>query len=528
MTATAHVHLIIDAAPIAVADVASTAGGTAVTIAVRGNDSDPESEALTVTTVGIPAHGTARIDNDQSVTYTPAAGFAGTDTFSYEIRDTVGNTTTGSVTVRVANAVPVARADAAAALKGKHVDLDVLVNDTDANPGQTLTVSSVGTPGHGTATVVGGRIRYTPAAGWTGQDTFTYEVSDGAGGTAKSAVTVTVTDGDPVALPDTRTTPYRHAITVPVLTNDFDPGKSLTVTGVGMPDHGTATVSGRTVVYTPPAGFSGAATFSYTATDAAGNNTTATVTVTVGAPPVMPDRAVAAKPGTALIVKLPATDKSGRAVRVLSVGKPKHGTAVMNADGTVTYTPADGFAGVDSFPYTVVDADGNLAAASVQVTVAGPNRAPAPHDDAVKVSAGGSVVIKPLANDQDPNDDKIKITKIGKPRHGTAVLNADGTVTYAPSQGYAGGSDSFTYTVSDGRGGTASATVRVTVTATGGASGDLAKTGQNLVAVVGAGAAAVLIGGFLYWASLRGVPGLALIGLERSGPGRHRPGRHRG
>ena len=491
----------------------------------------PSRRALTVTAVGTPAHGTARLNNDQTVTYTPAAGYAGTDTFSYEIHDTAGNTATGTVTVRVANAAPVARTDAAAVLKGKHIDLDVLANDTDANPGQTLTVSSVGTPGHGTATVVDGRIRYTPTAGWTGLDTFTYEVSDGAGGIAKSTATVTVSDGDPVALPDTRTTPYRHAVTVPVLTNDFDPGRSLAVTGVGTPNHGTATFTGSTVVYTPPAGFSGAATFSYTATDAAGNNTTATVTITVGTPPVMPDRAVAAQPGTALVLKLPVTDKSGKPVRVLSVGKPKHGTAVLNANGTVTYTAADGFAGIDSFPYTVIDADGNLAAASIKVTVAGPNRPPTPHDDAVRVAAGGSVVIKPLANDADPNDDKVKITKIGKPRHGTAVLSADGTVTYAPNQGYAGGSDSFTYTVSDGRGGTAVATVKVTVTAKAGASGDLAKTGQNLVAVVGAGGAAVLIGGFLYWASLRGgfaIPGLALIGQERSGPGRHRPGRHRG
>ncbi|MGX6603701.1 Ig-like domain-containing protein [Micromonosporaceae bacterium Da 78-11] len=353
-------------------------------------------------------------------------------------------------------------------------------------------------------------------------------MSDGNGGTAKSTVTITITDGNPVALPDTRTTPYQHAVTVPVLVNDFAPGTPLTLTDVTKPDHGTATLSGGAVTFTPAAGFSGIVKFSYSAADADGNKTTATVTVTVGTPPVVPVKAVTAKPGTALTVKLPVTDKNGKKITVISVGKPKHGTAVLNADGTVTYTAADGFAGMDSFAYQVRDADGNVAAASVQVTVTGPNKAPAAHNDAVTVDAGGSLVVKPLVNDLDPNEDPIKIIKIGKPRHGTAVLNADGTVTYAPSQTYVSGIDSFTYTISDGRGGTSTATVTVTVAGT--ADGNLAKTGQNVVTVVGAGALTVLLGGALYWAGTRSgfaVPGLALIGVERRGPGRHRPGRHR-
>jgi hypothetical protein len=530
------VVLTIDGTPTPVADIAATTSGTAVDIPVNGNDTDPEGETLTVTDVSDPAHGTARINADGTVHYTPVAGFYGADTFTYVVRDTAGNTATGRVTVNVADAAPVAGADAGAVLAGKTIDIDVLANDTDANTGQTLTITTVGTPAHGTAVLVNGKIRYTPKSGFTGADTFPYGVSDGHGGTAQGTVTVTVSGGSPVAVPDQRTTPYQHAITVPVLVNDLDPDSSLTVTTVSAPDHGTATIAGGRIVYTPPAGFSGVATFGYTATDAAGDKTSAAVTITVGTPPAVPDKSVKAKPGAAITIALPTLDANGRRITVLSVSKPAHGTARLNPDGTVTYTPVSGFAGVDSFTYEVMDADGNLAEATIKVTVAGPNKPPAAVDDNYSVAAGQAVVIKPALNDKDPNGDKLTVTKIGKPRHGTAVLNANGTVTYAPAKSFAGGADSFTYLVSDGHGGTALATVRVRVTETAASTagstsgGKLAKTGEDVASVVTIGTLAVLIGGVLYVVSLRGgtlMPATLIGALRGRGPGRHRPGRHR-
>ena len=163
------------------------------------------------------------------------------------------------------------------------------------------------------------------------------------------------------------------------------------------------------------------------------------------------------------------------------------------------------------------------------------NKPPVAADDAVSVLAHGSVVIRPLFNDRDPNNNRLRVTRISKSRHGRAVLNSDGTVTYAPNQAYEGGTDSFEYWVSDGHRGTAHATVTVTVnptaaaTAGGSSTGTLATTGLNVVAVLGAGIVAVLVGGVLYLGTLRGgrtaAPALA---LHRTAAGRHRPGRHRG
>ncbi|GLX96734.1 hypothetical protein Hesp01_46840 [Herbidospora sp. NBRC 101105] len=77
---------------------------------------------------------------------------------------------------------------------------------------------------------------------------------------------------------DTATTPQDQAVTIPVLANDT--GAGATITGVSTPAHGTATITGSTIVYTPPAGRSGTDTFTYTITTSCGTST-ATVTVAV-------------------------------------------------------------------------------------------------------------------------------------------------------------------------------------------------------------------------------------------------------
>ena len=90
------------------------------------------------------------------------------------------------------------------------------------------------------------------------------------------------------------------------------------------------------------------------------------------------------------------------------------------------------------------------------------NQAPTPAGDNVTVTSNLSKIINILANDTDPNGDSLIVTAVTAPLHGSAVLNADSTITYTPVTGYLGG-DSFTYTVSDGHGGTATANVAVTV-----------------------------------------------------------------
>ena len=89
------------------------------------------------------------------------------------------------------------------------------------------------------------------------------------------------------------------------------------------------------------------------------------------------------------------------------------------------------------------------------------NKSPDAKGDSATTEQDKAVTIDVLANDSDPDGDTISITKVTTPGNGTAVLSS-GKITYTPKSGYFG-TDTFVYTISDGKGGTDSATVSVTV-----------------------------------------------------------------
>lgn len=113
---------------------------------------------------------------------------------------------------------------------------------------------------------------------------------------------------------------------------------------------------------------------------------------------------------------------------------------------------------------------------------------------------GDSVVLDLLQNDRDPDGDAITLTKITKPVHGDAVASPDGMVTYRATGMRPGMVDSFGYTVGDGRGGTASATVTIRIRS----ADALPVTGRDAYALIRAGLLAATAGGILYWLGGRG------------------------
>ena len=236
----------VNDAPVANDDTATTPEDTAITIAVRTNDTDADGDTLTITTVGTAAHGTA-VKIGSSIRYTPAANYNGTDSFTYTISDGHGGTATATVTVTVTsvNDAPDAADDTATTAEDTPVTIDVRANDTDVD-GDTLTVTAVTTPLHGTAAINGaGTVLYTPAANYAGPDNFVYTLSDGQGGTdtANVVVTVTAVNDPPVAANDSYTATEDVVLTVAapgVLANDTDiDSASITAVLVTAPAHGT-------------------------------------------------------------------------------------------------------------------------------------------------------------------------------------------------------------------------------------------------------------------------------------------------
>jgi hypothetical protein len=199
--------VVANSSPVAANDTASTAAGTAVTINVLANDADPDGNALIVTTATAETGGTVT-NTDTNVTFTPALGFSGLASVIYTVSDGVA-TATATVNITVApaaNVAPVANHDSANTNSGTPVTIPVLANDNDAN-GDVLSVTGVTTnPALGTATTNGVTVTYTPRAGTSGAQQFTYTVTDGQlSATGNVTVTVAVAESIAVTVADLRT-----------------------------------------------------------------------------------------------------------------------------------------------------------------------------------------------------------------------------------------------------------------------------------------------------------------------------------
>jgi hypothetical protein len=464
--------------PVASADSLTVAEDSGASVLdVLANDSDPDGDTLTVSAVTQPANGTVTF-NATSVSFTPAANFNGSTSFTYTASDGNGGTSTAtvSVTVTAVNDLPVASADSLTVAEDAPggVNVDVLANDLLPDGLASPSPVSVSTaPAHGTATVEpDGSVTYRPAPDWNGSDSFTYELRDADGDLASATVSVSVTpvNDAPSAVDDAASALSGASVSVPVLANDTDlDGDDLAISAVTQGAHGTVAISGPNVTYSPAPGWTGTDSFTYTADDGHGASAVATVTVAVSldlaGTPVAADDVASGDEDSAVTVDVLAND-SGLAdgPLVLSISTPPtSGAATVNPDGTVTFTPAPDANGTFSFTYTVTDADGDSASASVTVTVAPINDPPVALPDVATLQPGASTVIDVLANDSDSDGDALTLTSVTQGTSGGTVTMEAGGVRYTPAPGFTG-TDTFTYTVGDGSGGFTTVTVTVTVT----------------------------------------------------------------
>lgn len=275
-------------APIAVEDSGTTNEDLPVFIDVLENDSELDGETFSVVQVQDAQGGTAVINQDGTILFTPDANFYGVATFSYVVEDAAGlqSVTQVSVTVAAVNDAPIAQEDFIILDEDTLAQIGVLTNDSDID-GDDLTVNSILTqPEHGSVEInPDGTIKYTPAANFHGTDSFTYQIADGNGGFAEATVSVVVNSVNdaPVATADSATTTEDMAVTLSVTANDADlDGDSVTVSRImTAPANGTVTISAGQLVYTPKVDFSGTDSFVYEVSDGNGGTTTAAVTVTI-------------------------------------------------------------------------------------------------------------------------------------------------------------------------------------------------------------------------------------------------------
>ena len=351
----------------------------------------------------------------------------------------------------------------------------VLGNDSDADGDPLTAVLDTG-PGNGTLALnADGSFTYTPDSDFNGIDSFIYYANDGSAdsNTATVNITVDAVNDPPVANDDAYSADEDTPLSVAapgVLDNDTDPeADALTAILVTGPSDGTLTLNADgSFDYTPDADFSGPDSFTYTAKDGFLDSNIATVTITVDPvndPPVANDDAATTDEDTAVTVDVLANDVDvdGDALIVSGVTIPANGTAVINPDSTVTYTPDQNYNGTDSFAYTVDDGNGGTDTANVVITVNALNDPPVAGDDNISVDEGGNVMVEVLSNDTDPDSTLSygNVWVLAGPSKGTAVVYSWG-INYT-HDGSETTWDTFTYQVDDGAGGSDTATVTVTI-----------------------------------------------------------------
>ena len=387
------------------------------------------------------------------------------------------------------NDAPVATDDTADTDEDTAKDISVLGNDTDVN-GDSLSVSSVGSAGHGTVTNNNdGTINYTPNANYNGPDSFSYTVSDGNGGTdtADVSITVTAVNDAPDAVNDSATTAEDTATDIIVLTNDTDvEGDSLSVSGSSQGTNGTVSENDDgTIKYTPNANYNGSDSFTYTVSDGNGGTDTATVNLTVNgvndAPVAVADANSVAE-DQSLSATAPGVldndeDVDSSSLKAVLVDDVDSGELTLNTDGSYTYTPDANFNGEDSFTYKANDGSLESNEVTVTITLTAVNDAPVAAIDEKTTPEDTPVYIDVLSNDTEgaanEGSQTLYVKSVADPANGTAQIVTEdgpnkGKILYTPDENYHG-SDTFTYEVCDDgtpeQCTTKDATVNVTVSA---------------------------------------------------------------
>ncbi|HIK14585.1 MAG TPA: tandem-95 repeat protein, partial [Leptolyngbyaceae cyanobacterium M33_DOE_097] len=451
-----NVGTVVNQAPIAGLDNFNTARNQTLTVTapgVRANDSDPNGDPLTLSLSVNAANGVvSNFNSDGSFTYVPTAGFIGTDSFLYTVSDGLA-TAIGTAFVNVTNAAPVAVNDTFSVTVTNGIAQTiaapgVLVNDTDAN-GDTLTpalVSTTGASGSLTFNADGSFVYTPPSTAFVGTETFIYRVNDGLVDSNTATLLINVASTTTIA-PNT------------------PPTLSLGTTPVTYTENATA-------IAVDPA---------LTLTDA-DSQTLASATVAIATGYVSGED----------VLEVAGTLPTG----ITGAFNPANGTFVLTGTNAnpalfqtalrqVTYRNTSENPSTVSRLLTVTVNDGgaisNTVSASRTLSVVAVNDAPVAVNDppvgfTYTATAGGAPLNVSLtnqgvlANDTDVDTPLASLTAsaaLATALGGTVTLAPNGTFVYTPSA--TSGVDSFTYTVSDGAGGTATAiaTISVGTTTTG-------------------------------------------------------------
>lgn len=386
-------------------DSTSVAEGGTVSIvngggsSVLDNDTDPDGDSLTVTTVPVsgPNHAAGfTLAARGTFSYTHDGGETRFDSFTYEVCDDGAPSLCADATVSIVvtevndppTAIGEALADVAEDASPRNFGFPSLLSNDDpgtAETDQTITITAVSNPVGGAVAISGMSVEFTPTADFNGAASFEYTVTDDGttdgspdpqSATATASFTITAVNDEPVAVSDELGETAEGVSPVvfdfaDLLDNDLPGGgeidQTLDVIAVGNPVGGAVSIVSGSVEFVPASGFTGTASFDYTVTD---DGTTAGVNdplqavgtasfdiVVLNAPPNAVNDSFVSDIDQTINgdVSLNDSDAEGDTLNFSLVSTPEHGTLTFNPDGTFAYQPDAGYNGLDAFTYSVSD-----------------------------------------------------------------------------------------------------------------------------------------------------------------------------
>lgn len=301
------------------------------------------------------------------------------------------------------------------------------------------------------------------------QIVYTY---DAAGNRTQRVIQTSTANSPPVAAPDSITMPEdQSSVTLNPRTNDTDPnGDAISLYSTGSGSLGTSALSGggTTVTYTSTNKRNGSDKFVYVINDPSGAQAFGEVTVNFSnlAPSAVNDViGVVRNQYKVFDPRTNDSDPGGDSLLITAASTPLHGTTMILGGGSsIKYEPTLNYNGSDSFTYTISDSDGSTSTATVNVTVTYGASAPIAVNDTQSTPINTAKTFDPRTNDSDPDGSALTITAKTNGTKGSVTINAGTSLTYTPNTGQSG-ADSFTYTISDIDGQTATATVSFTIQA---------------------------------------------------------------
>ena len=499
-------------------------------------DTATDGQTLSISGIAASSNGVATLTGGGRIQFIPSANFHGIASFTYLVSDGNGAATPAKVLIQIAatNDIPVATGELVTSTEDTSITFpqaQLLANDSDADTatdGQTLSISAVSSATNGSVQLLAnGNIQFTPNANFHGPAQFTYTVSDSNGGTATANVNLTVlgVNDAPVATGEAVNGAIEDTLlaiaAASLLVNDTDvdtvtDGQVLriqSVSAISNATHGTVSLvtlpnGQQQINFVPDANYHGPVQFSYTVTDGNGGTSVAIATLNVAAvndAPVANTDSSATNEDTALLFN-PAdllgndTDADSTTdadtLSVASVGNAANGTVRMLANGQIEFIPHANFHGTAGFDYTTRDSQGATSISRMTVMVAAVNDAPVATGEAVNGAIEDTTLAiaaaSLLANDTDVDtatDGQVlsiqSVSAITGATHGTVSLttlaNGQQQINFVPDANYHGPVQ-FSYTVTDGNGGTSTAIATLNVAAVNDvpvATGETATTNED-------------------------------------------------